>query len=345
MLSTPERRQDTLRHARALLASQAYAGIALSLGELGRADLLAEPELGFLLATAWRRMGETGRALEMVEALLEPCARRGRDRLWRRRLNLEGALHLDVGEMEAAQGCWSELLASATAAGDDELTSMASNNLGIVLTLQGRWDEALASYNRAATACQRMGDRLGLARAHQNLGITYRELGFLAEADAHFQSAGDHGKAVDADDVVGRAEEERAVGLLLAGDPDLAEATARRALQRFTRLGDPLGQGEARRVLGIIALARGDVVTARRELEAALETARETGAALLEAEVLEALAAVELEDGDDAAAAFLQGKAATSFEAMGAAAWGRQLRARMAAFAQRHGAPPTDLAD
>lgn len=316
-----------LEEARALLRANDARGLVALLGDLGQEALVSEPELGFLLATGLRRVGESARAFALAEALAPACERRGRDRLWRSRLNLEAALRLERGNAAAAESAWLTLVDAATAAGDADTLSRAHNNLGIIFTLQGRWEEALASYGRALAACHRIGDRRGLAQAHQNVAICYRELGFTRQADAHFRSAIDDGLAAGSEDVVGRAEEERALLMLLQQDPRLARATAERALERLHDIGDTAGEGEALRVLGLVAMAEGDRAGASRLLTEALDRARAAGAVLLEAETLTALAVMADPDGagegDDAR------RAAEQFAAFGARGWGEHVRRRM----------------
>jgi tetratricopeptide (TPR) repeat protein len=367
-----DERSELLQRARARVVAGDYAGVVALLGAMERADLLAEPELGFTLATALRRVGDWERAVELTGALAGPCARQGRSWLARRRLNLEAALHFDRGRLQEAALRWAELVDAASRAGDDQMLSDACNNLGVVFTLLARTDEALASYGRALAAAQRLGDRRGMAQAQHNLAIAYRELGFLREAGEHFERAVAHATLAGVHEILGRAEEERALVLLQEGDARLAEATATRALDRFRRHGDRPGEGEALRVLGIIALARRQHAPARAHLEAALALARASHAPLLEAETLEALAALAEALAAPAAGAAAPGAApdpaagaaagaapdpATTrpaggavapepgaraiaapaeraqaeriFSAMGAEAWGRQVRSRL----------------
>lgn len=330
-----ERRSLRLEKARALYDGREFASVARLLGDVARADLLAEPELGYLLAYAWRRVGRTGPALALARALADPCRRRGRDRLWRRRLNLEGMLRFDLGQLDRARLRWAELARAASDAGDDGLAATANNNLGIIATLEGRQDEALGCYGRALAAYQRLGDRRGLAETHQNLAITYRELGFVREAESHFSDASAH--ADDAEDIIGRVEQERAVTLILAGDTRLASALARWALSRFQAIQDRAAAADALRVLGLVALRSGDIAEARARLDRALAEARATGAALTEAETLEALAALELRHGHPDSAAARRDAAERLFRGMGAESWGRQVRARLLVMVGREG--------
>jgi len=329
--------EHLLSEARELLRANDARGLVALLGGLDREVLVAEPELGFLLATGLRRVGESARAFDITVDIASTCERRGRDSLWRSRLNLEAALRLERGEAAEAEAAWQTLVDAATRADDARTLARAHNNLGIICTLQGRWEEALAGYGRALAACHRLGDRRGLAQAHQNIAICYRELGFTRQSDAHFRSAVDDGTTAASEDVVGRAEEERALLMLLQRDPRLARVTATRALERLRRIGDTAGEGEALRVLGLIAMAEGHASDADRLLRQALDKAVDSGAALLEAETLEALATVlPAEPGHGHST-----KAEEIFVAFGAAGWGEHVRRRMEALWQV-GSTPRD---
>lgn len=324
---------EALARARVLEEERDYAAVVSLLEPLDSGWRTTEPELGYRLAYAWRRVGRTREALALTEALDVPVRRGARAPLARRRISLEAMLRYDLGEVGQAEQLWEALAADAAEAGDHVLEAAASNNLGVVRTLQGRTEEALASYLRALLASRRLGDRRGLAQAHQNLGILYRERGLPREAASHFRQALEHARSSASEDVLGRIEEERAVLLLDEGDERLATLTATRALSRLRRIGDRAGAGEALRVLGIAALRRGALDTAGERLVEALEEGTAAGSALLRAETLEALAVLARAEGRVSEAEERAAAASALFEQMGAAPWGRHIRARTAALA------------
>jgi tetratricopeptide (TPR) repeat protein len=322
---------DLLREARELDARGEYPSLRALLDSVPDALLETEPELAYLGAEVRRRTGETGAAAEWLGRLAAVGARRGNDRLNRRRLNLLGVLHFDRGEVVEAEEAWLELLDASTRAGDEEFVARSCNNLGVVHTLNLHEEEALAAYARATAAYQRLGYRRGLAQSHHNLGIIYREMGLLDRAQGHFHEAAAHARADGRSDEVARVEQERALLHLLQADPALARATAIRARERYRSLGDRVGVAETERVVGLALLVQGAVDDARTALEASAEVARDTGAALLEAEVLEALAGVALRQGDRREARRLRIRATLRFRSIGALAWGRRARYRVEA--------------
>jgi tetratricopeptide (TPR) repeat protein len=324
--------ESLLEHARSLTGRGAYAAVVELLSGVPRADLLSEPELGYHLAYAWRRTGAGPAALRLCEELDIPVRRRAAPWLIRRRLNLEAMLRYDRGETDRARTLWHDVIEHASTAEDQALVSAANNNLGVICVLQDRVDDALAAYMRALIAATRLGDRRGIAQAHQNIAILHRENAAGDEADAHFAQAAAHaGEAAMCDDVRGRVDEERALLLLGRGDIELADATARRALVTFRRIADVSGQGEAQRVLGIIALRKRNHTAARTHLEEAARAAARAHNALLEAETMEARAVLERALGNEAAADASEQAAAAGFAAMGATPWGRRIRVRTAA--------------
>src|SRR5688500_7759137 len=314
-----------LREARERYHTRDYVATAALLEEADETRRAAQPELDFLLAASWRQLGRSSEALELVVAVTDDVLRRGTARLALRRLNLEGMLRFESGAVAQAESIWLQLHGDAAQAEDAEYVAHACNNLGVVYTLQTRRDEALASYERALVAYQRMGERLGLGQAHQNLGITYREADRPEHADQHFEAARNHATAASDDRLLGRVEAERALLLARLGDTRLADATARRARSRLQLVGDRAGTGEALRAAGLIALAAGRPSDAIGPLEQAAEIARATGHALLEAEALLGLSYAR--GGERGAAT--RAEAEAIFERIGAIHWGRAMQRRI----------------
>jgi tetratricopeptide (TPR) repeat protein len=274
----------TLDEARALRAAgewQALLDRTLSLGE----DVFREPEMAFLLAVGLRRTGRTSRALETL-ARVEPEVRRRGDR-WTlgEVINLRGIAQWESGRAGEAEATFGELLEAATEWGDEESTSRACNNLGVLAHVRGRRDLALTLYQRALAAYQRLGNVRGLAETHHNLGITYRELGFDRDADAHFHRAVELATGAGLQDVIALADTERAGLRVRWRDGRLASEMARRALERFRRISDPTGAANALRILGLAAQTEGDLAQAETHLDEALEIAKAHEDAMIRAEV------------------------------------------------------------
>ena len=317
-----------VERARALYDQRRYAELAELLAPVR--EQLAETSVysAFYLADAWRRLGKQSAALELVYSFAAASKRSGIARLELDRLNLEGMLRFETGDINGAEQSWRELLARAGQENNADFTARANNNLGIIYTLQARAPEAVMSYQRALSAYRSLGSTRGLAQAHQNLAITYRALEQYDNAEDHFEQAIRHAHASKSYDEVARAEQERALLIYLRGrDARLATVTVQRAIGRFSSLNDPVGVSDAVRVLAMIELGEGQTGAARDHGEEALRQARAVGHLLLEAELLEVLAAVARKQDDAARAAELENTAATVFEKLHAPAWGERVRA------------------
>ena len=328
-----------LDRARELNDERDYPALLAELEPLAEEELFLEPELAFLHADVLRRVGEGGRALDILTRLEPVCATRGNDRLNRRRLNLVGSLHFEQGDVKAAEAAWMEVIGASGRARDAEFEARANNNLGVICTLQTRMQDALTHYYRALAAYQRLGYLRGLGQCHHNLAIAYRELGFPREADSHFHEAARFARTSDSEDETARVEQERALLMLLEGDSTLARSSASRALARYDRLEDPAGSGEALRVLGLVSLWHGELAEARASLDESLKLARQCKATLLQAESLEAIAAVSELQGRPEEYSALRGEAARLFRSIHAAAWGAMTRQRMTVI--KEGGGPT----
>lgn len=308
-----------LTEARGAYEARRYDDAAALLEPASASLRLDVPEIGFILAASWRQLGRGGEALELTRRLEEPCVLRGSPRLARRRLNLEGMLHLEGGRTAEAETAWLRLLENATAAADAEYVAHACNNLGVVYTVQARGDEALTGYERALAAYHTLDERQGMAQANQNLGIALREKRRHADADERFRTARSLAAEVGDARLVGRIDAERALLLLRRGDAELARATARRAVDEMPADRDPGGAGEAARAAGVIALAGGEA-DGRELVARGVQLARDVGNPLLEAECRLALAVL-----DPGAATDELDRARDGFRRIGAAGWGDQM--------------------
>jgi tetratricopeptide (TPR) repeat protein len=324
-----------LERARALDGARDYPALVALLESESRDRVMGDPSLGFLWADVLRRVGRGEEAMTVLNDLEPTLGRRGNDRLHRRRLNLLGSLHFEAGAVKEAGTTWLRQLNDSAAVGDEEFAARASNNLGVVATLQGHLPEALAHYGRAVASYQRLGYVRGLAQSHQNLAITYREMEFPRESDHHFRRAIQLARRAESEDEVARAEQERSLLLYLMGDVALAQATADRAMARYEKLGDVAGQGEVHRVRGLIALGERELERSAEAIGQALDCASVGSSMLLEAESLEARAALSRELGNQEVAEDDEARAEELFGSMGAPGWGARIRHRTRAIALR----------
>jgi len=316
----------SVEEARALRAAGEWQALVDRASTLPGDELLREPEIALHCAVGFRRVGQTAHALELARQIEPEVRRHGDRRLIADVVNLTGVALWESGRSAEAEVRFGELLESAVEWDNEEATANACNNLGVLANVRGRRDLALTYYQRALAAYQRLGNVGGLSQTHHNLGISYRDLRFDREADAHFGRAVELAEESRQEDVIALAEVERANLRVRWGDGRLAGEMARRALERFRRVSDPTGAAQAIRVLGLAARAeeRDDEAAAR--FDEALEIARTHDDALLRAEVQRDRGALLRDRGDPAAAREALADSMENFAQIGAAAEAEAIR-------------------
>ncbi|MEX2584260.1 MAG: tetratricopeptide repeat protein [Gemmatimonadota bacterium] len=309
-----------LEHARSLARARKWTELARLAAAEPPDGAERSGEHTYLFADALRRIGELDRARPLAVEADRLAVRSADARLSLRTLNLLGMIAFESGAMQEAETRFSELLERASDAGDDEFAARASNNLGILANVRGETELALTAYQRALASYHRIGYTRGLAQTYYNLGISYRDLGFDAEADSHYDRAIQFAEESDSEDVLAFAETERANLRARDGDGQLAESIGTRALARLERMGDRSGAANAIRVLAAAARARGAPDLALERLESALATLESHPDPIVRAEIQRDRGSLLSELGDSAAASAALHEAVTAYEQIGASA-------------------------
>jgi tetratricopeptide (TPR) repeat protein len=143
--------------------------------------------------------------------------------------------------------------------------------LGDVLTLLGRYREALAEYETAAAGIQ--GDDAAAAAVEHKLAEVHHRLGNWVLADAHLAAATE---LLAPFDLGGRArvEADRAVVAYRRGSSAEADSMGQTALTAARQAADPVAIAQALNVLGMLAAREGDQALAEARLRGSLEQAR-----------------------------------------------------------------------
>ena len=258
----------------------------------------AHPELATMRADAELRTGHPREAHQWLTSVLPTIERSGDRGALRRAINQLGVAEIELGSLDAAERVFGRALDLARADGDDLLIAHATNNMGAIANIRGRRDEALALYQLAIPAYQRLGHVAGLAQSLHNMAISFRHLGQFERAGEYARRALGYAKECSNGPLLALAWLERAELSLQSGDAALAEVGARRAADQFARVPDPIREGDALRVIGAARLALGRVGDAEMSLERALALSREHGSRLVEGETLRVLAACLVARGD-----------------------------------------------
>ena len=291
----------------------------LLLREQGEATR-AHPELATLRADAELRTGHPREARQWLASTLPAIERSGDRAALRKAINQLGVAEIELGALDAAERVFGRALELARSDGDDLLVAHATNNMGAIANIRGQRDEALALYQLAIPAYQRLGNVAGLAQSLHNMAISFRHLGQLARASEYAQRAIGYAHECANGPLLALAWLERAELSLRSGDSALAEVGARRAAEEFAKLPDPIREADALRVVGAARLTLGQAAGAEAILDRALELARAHGSRLVEGETLRVRAECLLTRGDREAARRELATAIGIFDELGAGA-------------------------
>lgn len=184
-------------------------------------------------------------------------------------------------------------LRSALALGHHPAVTHAAT--GDAQTSLGRYDDALVAYEQAAAATNG-DDPEALAVIEHKLAEVHNRLGDWDVARAHLESA--TALLADQGNLARRAQVAADLALVSCrqGDPGAAQIGAE-ALLLAESSGDPVSKSQAKNVLGVLALARGEPEAAARYLEASRSLAKSAGSSELEVAALNNLARVYAQAG------------------------------------------------
>lgn len=231
-----------------------------------------------------------------------------------RALNVCGAIALERGGLHEATRFFARAQEQAMEDSDQVTLGRCANNLGIIANRQGDYGRAVGAYTRAIAAYQQAQFGPGLAEAHHNLGITYREMQSLDQALTAAGTAireadrlGD--RRLKAQALAGRAEIR-----LARQEPELACREVERALAIHREMKDGVLETEDLRILAGTKAALGDAAEAERQLREVIARATEHSRPLLVAITQRDLAHLLARLNRTTEALELAGEARTAFE-------------------------------
>ena len=311
---------DPSRTLRDLVAAGRFQEALAAFGEGGGASVDWEPDTLLLAAKAATRVGQLDLATMLATRALDEFRAKADADGRMRATNVLGAIAFERGQVAEAEDRFGQALVLAQELSDSLVAARASNNLASVAHLRGRPDLALSLYRNAMLSYQRLGDRRGTAETYHNLGLTFRDMAALGDADDAASEAVRHAsmvgeKALMALTLMGRAEVQ-----LAKGDLRLARSELDQAQRLAEEAGDELGTAEVSRLRALVALDDGKSADAHAAAEAARAVAARYGSTLLQAECALASARALNALGDATAMAERRDEAKRLFKSLGAQA-------------------------
>ncbi len=145
--------------------------------------------------------------------------------------------------------------------------------IGDVLTVLGRYREALLAYDRAVAACT-PGDEVTSAVLEHRLAEVHHRMGAWDLADSHLSTALELLSVVDQPSLRARVLADSALVAYRQGAAGGAARAAAEALDAATAAQDDAALAQVHNVLGVLASERADLVAAERHLRQSLRHAR-----------------------------------------------------------------------
>lgn len=303
----PRRRATALlRLARYELDAARYEAVAEVLPEAAQAALASgdralELDALRLQAELARNQGDPEAALEFCEEALDRAGN-SRDLLDQRAhvLIQKGILLRRAGRAEEAFEAYTEAIVIFRRLGIRRSEAFALSSLGVALTANGLYEDAITVFRASIHIDRETGDRLRLGRKLSNVGQLYDTLGDPASGLAFVQRALDVFEAVD--DRAGRCDALSAIAEMMlekGEDPAAAAVPLDQARRIASRLGSNYEIARERLVRAQLEHARGRLPRAAEAARSTIEAARREGLVGFELHALARLAAIKSASGDE----------------------------------------------
>lgn len=307
---------EAQRHAN----SGRYAELLDYLSGISREDLERSPTLLLLKAVGHARLGQMDSASAWALSALMRARLLGDRTVEVRALNVSGAIALERGGISEAIHYFARAQEEAMLEGDLATVGRAANNLGIIANMQGEYGRAVGSHTTAVGAFRRARNDQGVAEAHHNLGIAFRDQGKLFDALRSADDAVREATAADDASLRAQALAGRAEIRTVDGDAELAIREARLAIEVHRGLHDHVRMTEDQRILANALAATGQVDEASDLLNAVIAQAESFERPLLLGTTQRDLALLSFRRGQTDSARDLAQRARGVFVRLGASA-------------------------
>ncbi len=165
--------------------------------------------------------------------------------------NILATNYAEQGNLKLARKCYTRALSIFEESDQKEMAGTVLMNLGILLNIAGKYDEALGHYTRALSLFEQLGDVCRLAELHHNIGMTYLQWGQESAAIKEFNCSHYLASRRNLLPVMGLALFGKANAHYRIGDYPLAANFLQHAIGAFERCDDRLGLADAYKLKGM----------------------------------------------------------------------------------------------
>jgi diguanylate cyclase (GGDEF)-like protein/putative nucleotidyltransferase with HDIG domain len=229
--------------------------------------------------------GETGVALDILEAALASATARGSHADCARAASLRSRVLWEAGDLGGAEGEAARARDWAHRAGDLREVAQCLRTLGALTVARGDLAGGIALCETALADFRALGQASELGATLVSLGELYDDARRWDASDSAFQEAASVAAGLGDPPAVLDAQLRHAELLARRGDVDRAHAACDRALETARRIRHPRATAAAARTAAMIARERGDLTRAEERLAAAEAAMRDEHDAILAAEI------------------------------------------------------------
>ncbi len=240
------------------------------------------------LAVVCHHRDEKVRAQELAQRSLGLATELNDDLRAANALNALAGFDVEQGSIDSARRRFQRAL--VLGGRHDAVRGKVEQNLGILATIQGDHDGALAHYERALAAYDAAGNKPGRAQLEHNLGMLHADRGEYEQADAHYVRSLQLSEELGNVHLRGLVLLNRADVLASRQRYDMAMPSAEQALGIFNEMDSRIDKADAYQIIGRIYRETGRIQLAESRLRTAVELAIATGSVLSEAETTRELA-------------------------------------------------------
>jgi len=218
-------------------AELALATFQTVLAELPPDERMERARTLLSLAELLFRRGNADAAIIHLTAVLADQAQPRDDEAAAEALKLLGTIHSYRGELGQALKAQEQSLAAYVRIGDVLGEANVHNNIGRTERRRSRHGPALDAYARSLTIRERIGDQLGRIHSHANIAEIHFLRGELADAERHYLIALDLSTAIGYALGIGASQVGLGATKVARGDPDAGIAQLETAIEGFERDG------------------------------------------------------------------------------------------------------------
>ena len=189
------------------------------------------------------------------------------------------------GDLDGAVALYTSALDLAHEVGDSRLAAVASQNLGVVASARGAFDQAFHHFRASISAYRSLGLPGDTAISQNNLGRLYLDHGDWESAETELNAALPLALSVGDTNTATMIEINLADTWVQRGEYDNARVICQSVLSRSAPDGDTHTDGEVQKILGAIALAQQDIPSAEAHFARAEAIAEKREDLLLKAQI------------------------------------------------------------